>query len=369
MLYCFNCEHVYDKSNIQPIFYNGEENYRCPNPACKCELTEIDELIFPIIKILNDKGYHTDFCCSGHSWDDYDKAYIKFYSFFDNNEVKEDKLNEIYGVLYDNNLDDVKYFEDLSEEQIQSILDKDENLSRDDLKIYFEDIDNYNDNLLKYLKIKDALKSISKYWYFDLKFNSNYYTATLMIRDFPNWCPDYDKLIEEYGEEFFLPHADSDSAEFERLKVLYEQWVKYKNIDLLYYNNDIELAVKLNIGIVSYNVSGYYFCGSDFSDLEFIEKVYGKYCWDGNIVIRNNVYYNAYLMAKENKKNLAVVFKYTQFYKKENCKNLNLKYGQFFGNNYRIYDDLDDGVVYNAWLKCLSELMNACVELDWLETM
>lgn len=36
------------------------------DPKIKGPLTEIDEMIAPVISILNKKGYRTRFCCSGH---------------------------------------------------------------------------------------------------------------------------------------------------------------------------------------------------------------------------------------------------------------------------------------------------------------
>lgn len=52
---------------------------------------EVDELIAPVISILNKKGYHTEYCCSGHMvgiyTNDYgipnDDCYIKFKNYHD----------------------------------------------------------------------------------------------------------------------------------------------------------------------------------------------------------------------------------------------------------------------------------------------
>jgi hypothetical protein len=42
---------------------------KCFNPVCSCKnkkLFDCDEYMIPTIKILNEKGYKTQFCCSGH---------------------------------------------------------------------------------------------------------------------------------------------------------------------------------------------------------------------------------------------------------------------------------------------------------------
>lgn len=54
----------------------------CPKKSCyACPVVEIDELMYPIIKILNDKGYATDNCCSGHVYHNSHSAYISFGDF------------------------------------------------------------------------------------------------------------------------------------------------------------------------------------------------------------------------------------------------------------------------------------------------
>ena len=38
---------------------------------CGGLLVQIDEMILPAISLLNKKGYHTKFCCSGHTYDSF----------------------------------------------------------------------------------------------------------------------------------------------------------------------------------------------------------------------------------------------------------------------------------------------------------
>ena len=54
---CMKCFEVY-RANLN-------QNY-CPKEICSGELAAVDEMILPIIVILNKKGYYTSHCCSGH---------------------------------------------------------------------------------------------------------------------------------------------------------------------------------------------------------------------------------------------------------------------------------------------------------------
>lgn len=73
---CLNCGEVYDSSwlNINESF----EYIHCPKTNCIGTLIEVDELLIPTIQILNDKGYTTKFCCSGHYTDQHPNGYIMF---------------------------------------------------------------------------------------------------------------------------------------------------------------------------------------------------------------------------------------------------------------------------------------------------
>ena len=55
--------------------YNGDLGM-CPKASCEGEVVEIDELMVPAIRLLNEKGYMTEFCCSGHVYDDGCTAYV-----------------------------------------------------------------------------------------------------------------------------------------------------------------------------------------------------------------------------------------------------------------------------------------------------
>ena len=63
---CNVCHDLYSVKDIRfepkDIWEVGE----CPKYGCYGTLVEIDEMIAPMIRELNNKGYITDFCCSGH---------------------------------------------------------------------------------------------------------------------------------------------------------------------------------------------------------------------------------------------------------------------------------------------------------------
>ena len=54
---------------------------KCFRPKCNCnesEKVEIDDGILDSIRILNEKGYITEFCCSGHKENTIFQCYIMF---------------------------------------------------------------------------------------------------------------------------------------------------------------------------------------------------------------------------------------------------------------------------------------------------
>lgn len=66
---CLSCLNEYDKSNLK-LDYHDEYRYQCPSSICgDLNLVEIDDMLLPIIKLLNKKRYDTSYCCSGHSYE------------------------------------------------------------------------------------------------------------------------------------------------------------------------------------------------------------------------------------------------------------------------------------------------------------
>lgn len=76
ILVCTKCFEIYNINNIKKPFDLKE--YFCPKINCTGEIHEIDELIYEAIKILNQKGYKTKHCCSGHLYDEPIQTYISF---------------------------------------------------------------------------------------------------------------------------------------------------------------------------------------------------------------------------------------------------------------------------------------------------
>ena len=76
---CLDCYEEYNKDNIKI----SEDSYESPCPKANCygSVVEIDDLILPVIKLLNQKGYITTYCCSSHSYDAFSNpnTYISFY--------------------------------------------------------------------------------------------------------------------------------------------------------------------------------------------------------------------------------------------------------------------------------------------------
>lgn len=76
MLVCTKCFEIYNKNYIKKPF--KQKDYWCPKLNCIGQINEIDELIYETIKILNKKGYKTEYCCSGHLYDEPIGTYITF---------------------------------------------------------------------------------------------------------------------------------------------------------------------------------------------------------------------------------------------------------------------------------------------------
>jgi hypothetical protein len=67
-------------------------------PNGKTYQRDIDVEIAPLIKKLNDKGFYTQYCCSGHEEDEYHDMYIMFTSL---EKEKLDILEKITGPIDD----------------------------------------------------------------------------------------------------------------------------------------------------------------------------------------------------------------------------------------------------------------------------
>ena len=77
MLVCTECWQLYE--NYTGVVRDG---HPCPKMRCGGRIADIDELLLPAIILLNEKGYCTEYCCSGHFHQvRYGSAYIAFAEF------------------------------------------------------------------------------------------------------------------------------------------------------------------------------------------------------------------------------------------------------------------------------------------------
>ena len=76
---CLSCLNEFNKEELSFNDKYGNYRYKCPIKKCSSyDMVEIDDLILPIIKILNQKGYKTEYCCSGHLTERDTNTYIVF---------------------------------------------------------------------------------------------------------------------------------------------------------------------------------------------------------------------------------------------------------------------------------------------------
>ena len=88
---CFDCYEVYDDS-IKDLQKEWMDHPRCPKASCGNNyVVEVDELLLMAVKILNQKGYITENCCSGHTYESSPNSYIMF-----NDEVELPSLPKGY---------------------------------------------------------------------------------------------------------------------------------------------------------------------------------------------------------------------------------------------------------------------------------
>ncbi|RXZ78014.1 hypothetical protein EBB07_28570 [Paenibacillaceae bacterium] len=79
MYICLTCYEIYDSSFLNLSNAKNKRKCDCPKHSCHGDVVQIDELIAPTIILLNQKGYATKYCCSGHWYSDHPpNAYIMF---------------------------------------------------------------------------------------------------------------------------------------------------------------------------------------------------------------------------------------------------------------------------------------------------
>ena len=66
MLVCLMCWEIYENDALTREF---GELLSCPKKSCDGQdVVDLDECWIPAIRELNEKGYSTRYCCSGHLW-------------------------------------------------------------------------------------------------------------------------------------------------------------------------------------------------------------------------------------------------------------------------------------------------------------
>ena len=95
MKICDTCSTIF-KDNVFSTYCESYNN--CPLRECSGHIIEIDENIYEVYRILNEKGYVTRNCCSAHSFSEHPQTYIQFYgdlsfpSLPDGFELKHDSI-------------------------------------------------------------------------------------------------------------------------------------------------------------------------------------------------------------------------------------------------------------------------------------
>jgi len=171
---CLKCMKIYDNESLAP---SKSPYYKvCPDLYCdNREMFEIDENMIPIIIKLNDKGFKTKFCCSGHVFEPLD-IYVKFDDNLINNINMYIRLNlmpklpEFFMIEGDsirlkkrglvNN--EFKYFTvgKYNEYMIKSF---DEIIDISDTQVYINKINYMNDCIQSLYNWIDEIWDISKY--------------------------------------------------------------------------------------------------------------------------------------------------------------------------------------------------------------
>ena len=107
---------------------------RCFRPLkdCKCNriptLVEIDDDILEHIRLLNEKGYYTEYCCSGHLDDIWFRPYITFKDFYDFETQPKffeynKRLNGLYYIVKWENKTDSEWRNQIATESRKELLD------------------------------------------------------------------------------------------------------------------------------------------------------------------------------------------------------------------------------------------------------
>ena len=272
LLYCFDCQTIYDKESLSPLVIEGNKFYLCPKSDCQGELAEIDEAILPAIRIFNDKGYYTEFCCSGHVHHSYSSPYIKF-----ENPVKTEDVKKLQNIYLRESYKDY----DPSKDSAKDMLDyADEEGLGWSARCY-------QDNLLRIGNMDSLVKPFN--WEHELSMNTQFEMARRMAVDlrFYGEIPCFSENDSPNPEEnWWYPQRDR-RLEQDRIKKLYK----------LFYDNlpeDKKLTTLQEFrGVINYNPEEDSFSGFNINSMLFLLDVYGAFAWDGTILLRGKEIHTA----------------------------------------------------------------------------
>jgi len=93
--FCLECGEIYRKetSFLETHYEDRFKSFKyCPRTKCNGEVIEVDDMFLPAIRLLNQKGYNTEYCCSGHTEENGGNSYISFS--FENDDEQEINLQK-----------------------------------------------------------------------------------------------------------------------------------------------------------------------------------------------------------------------------------------------------------------------------------
>lgn len=118
---CLDCYEVYKDSAMKES-ESDWYNKPCPKIRCGGYVVEVDELLLLSIKLLNQKGYITKFCCSGHTYESICNSYISFEDYVELPNLPKGYIDDVdrYPEHHTEKTNVIrKYFKGMSEIELQ----------------------------------------------------------------------------------------------------------------------------------------------------------------------------------------------------------------------------------------------------------
>ena len=149
---------------------------------------ECDDLIAPVISVLNQKGYKTKFCCCGHPYPELTEMYVLLY------EGSDDGISSVLGAFksYSSVLDEARFYKEVSLEDIP-----------EEHTFEPEEIDNTREYKVYYVETDNLFYGSTAY----ISFAKNYFSED----DLPiGW----ELQEEEYFDESFAPEDEGSIIQY-----------------------------------------------------------------------------------------------------------------------------------------------------------